>query len=448
MNTQLHDQWSSRWAFILAATGAAVGLGNVWRFPYMAGTNGGSAFVLVYLICVLVLGLPIMIAEILIGRRARQNPVDALKTLATQSNHSPHWAWLGWWGALALLLVLSFYSVVSGWSIAYLFKSLGTTFNGLNPAQIQGVWGNFLANPWRLLLWHSIFITCTITIIVRGVQNGLEKATTFMMPALYLILIFLVVYAAIEGNFAQGFHFLFDFDSSKITPSVIISAMGHAFFTLALGGGAMLAYGAYVPKRTSLPTSVAIVAGLDVLVAVLSGLAIFPLVFANHLAPNSGPGLMFETLPIAFSHITGGHIIGALFFVLLLFAAWTSSINLAEPLVVIAMQRLHFSRRKAGLCVGALAWLLGIGSLLSFNIWSHVRLLNKFTVFDVATSLPTDIILPLGGFGFAVFAGWVLQKSTTQDEVNSPIYSAWRVLVRYIAPAGILTVFISSIWPQ
>ncbi len=440
----LPEQWSSKWAFILAATGAAVGLGNVWRFPYMAGIHGGSAFVLIYLICVVVIGLPIMIAEILIGRRAKTNPVDALTTLAEESKHTRKWGLLGWWGALALLLVLSFYSVVSGWSIAYIVRSLTNSFYNLNPQQVGSMWGHFLASPWRMLLWHSIFMILTVLVIIKGVQAGLEKATKFMMPALYVILFALVIYAAIYGNFAKAFHFLFDFDSSKITGPTIIAAMGHAFFTLALGAGAMLTYGAYVPKNVNLASTVVIVAILDVLVAVLSGLAIFPIVFAYHLAPNAGPGLMYVTLPITFAHMKLGWLIGGLFFLLLLFAAWTSSINLAEPLVIIAMRKLKLKRTPAAIAVGFCAWFIGIGSILSFNVWKNVKL-HGATVFDIATNVPTDIILPIGGLGFAIFAGWVMKKSATRLELPTAIYPYWRFLVRYIAPAGILIVFISSL---
>jgi len=443
LNPLLQDQWSSKWAFILAATGAAVGLGNVWRFPYMAGTHGGSAFVIMYLIFVIIIGLPIMIAEILIGRHARQNPVNALETLAKESRHSLKWKWLGWWGALALLLVLSFYSVVSGWSIAYLIKSLSAHFSGLSPTAISTTWTAFLSSPGRLIAWHTAFMGLTISVIIRGVQQGLEQATKYMMPALYLTLISLVIYAGFEGDFKQALHFLFDFNWNKITPSIVISAMGHAFFTLALGAGAMLTYGAYVPKRVNIASAVGIVALLDILVALLSGMAIFPLVFLYHLAPNSGPGLMFVTLPIAFAHIPAGAIIGGLFFILLLFAAWTSSINLAEPMVIILMHQFKLSRNKAALLVGVSAWLIGLGSALSFNIWSHVRLFHKFTIFNIATNIPTDIILPLGGLGFALFAGWIMKEIMTRSEISQKIYPLWRFLIRYIAPTGIFIVFLS-----
>lgn len=439
----LQDQWSSKWAFILAATGAAVGLGNVWRFPYMAGTHGGSAFVLVYLVCIILIGLPVMIAEILIGRRARQNPVSAMETLAKESGHTKKWGVVGWWGAAALLLVLSFYSVVSGWSIAYLLRSASGTFSGMNASQVSNFWQHFLSSPWQLLTWHTVFICLTIGVIVRGVQEGLEKATKFMMPALYAILFLLAAYAIIEGDFRQAFHFLFDFNLEQITPSVFIAAMGHACFTLAVGAGAMLTYGAYVPKRVNITTAVCVVATLDVLVAILSGLAIFPLVFAHHLTPNMGPGLMFVTLPIAFANIPGGTLIGSLFFILLLFAAWTSSINLAEPMVVILMNRLKLSRKKSAMLVGALAWFIGIGSLLSFNVWKQVKLFHKFTIFDVATNGPTDIMLPIGALAFALFAGWAMKKKFTRPELHRKVFPTWRFLIRYVAPIGVLVIFLT-----
>lgn len=447
-NQLLQDQWSSKLGFIIATTGAAVGLGNVWRFPYMAGTHGGSAFTLLYLIFVVLIGLPIMVAEIIIGRRARQNPVDALASLAEKCGHTKKWNLIGWLGALALLLVLSFYSVVAGWSISYLMRSFSNGFYHLSPKQITVIWQNFLSHPWELLFWHSIFMALTIMVIIRGVQQGLEKATKFMMPALYLILFILVIYGAAIGNFNKAFHFLFDFDTTKITTSVFIAAMGHAFFSLALGAGAMLTYGAYVPKYVKIVSAVTLVATLDVLVAILSGLAIFPLVFGFNLAPNSGPGLMFVTLPISFSHMLGGWFIGGLFFLLLLFAAWTSSINLAEPLVIILMRKLNIKRTPAALIIGFFAWFIGIGSMLSFNLWKHIKIFGKFTLFDIATNIPTDILLPLGGLGYAIFAGWIMTKTMTKEEVNSKLYFSWLFLIRFISPAGILIVFISSIFPS
>lgn len=444
---KLKGQWSSKTAFILAATGAAVGLGNIWRFPYMAGENGGSAFVLVYLLCVLIIGIPVMFAEILIGRYTKQNPVDAMANGAKEMGHTHYWGLVGWWGALGLLLVLSFYSVVSGWAVSYLFRAGLGQFNGLNSNQVNHIWTQFLASPGHMLFWHTVFMLLTITVIIGGVTKGLERASKLMTPGLYIILIALVVYAAIEGNFSQAWHYLFHFDIQKITSSIIIAAMGHAFFTLALGAGAMLTYGAYVPKNVNIVHSCLIVTFLDVLVAFLSGMAIFPLVFAYHLPAQSGPGLMFVTLPIAFAQIPGGMIIGSLFFLLLIFAAWTSSINLAEPMVIILMRFLKISRLTSALLVGGMAWLLGIGSILSFNLWQHLIFFNHFTVFDLATNIPTDIILPIGGFCFAIFCGWVLKKYITMNELNIKFhwYFIWRFLIRYISPIGIIIILINGL---
>jgi NSS family neurotransmitter:Na+ symporter len=441
------EQWSSRWSFILATTGAAVGLGNIWRFPYMAGMNGGSAFVLVYLICVVLIALPVLVAEIIIGRRARANPVDALTTLATDNNHSKRWGILGWWGATALLMVLSFYSVVSGWSIAYFFKSISGTFDHLSADKVEATWGALQSQPLQLLSWHTLFMIATIAIVIRGVNKGIEKATNIMMPLLYIILISLVFYALKQGNTGKALHFLFDFNLHSITPSVVIAAMGHAFFSMAVGAGAMLTYGAYAPKRINVINSVLIVATLDILVAILSGLAIFPIIFAEHLAPTSGPGLMFISLPMSFAHMEGGSFVAAGFFALLFFASLTSSINLIEPLIMILMDKVKLTRKKAAIMIGIAAWSLGIVSLLSFNVWDNVKLFGQ-TPFDLISNGATDIFLPIGGLAFAVFAGWVMKKKDTESELSNArrgIYCLWRILIRYIAPIGVVLVLISPL---
>ncbi len=442
---KLTDQWSSKLAFVLAATGAAVGLGNVWRFPYMAGSNGGSAFVIIYFICVIIIALPVLIAEILIGRHARLNPVDALLKTAVESGSNRFWSLLGWWGATSLILVLSFYSVVSGWCIAYLSKDISGAFQHTQAAAVNHIWQQFISNPHQLLAWHTVFMMLTMIVIILGLRNGLEKATKIMIPALYLILIILVIYGCVLGNAHQAIHFLFSFKLQKINTSVVIAAMGHAFFSLAVGAGAMLAYGAYVPQQVHIVRTAFIIVILDVIVAIFSGLAIFPLVFAYHLSPTEGPGLMFQVLPIAFAQIPGGSLIGALFFTLLIFAAWTSSINLAEPVVMILMHRLNCKRWLAALIIGVIAWTLGIGSALSFNVWHNVKLFHYFTIFDISTSLPTDIFLPIGGLGFAIFAGWVMKKTITRYELQFSrliTYDVWRLLVRTIAPIAILVIFL------
>ncbi len=439
--------WSSKFAFIIAATGAAVGLGNIWRFPYMVGMHGGSAFVLIYLICILIMGIPVMMTEFLIGRRSQCNSVDAMVNEALRNGRSPHWGLVGWWGAFALLLTLSMYSVVSGWVLAYIFKMLGRTLQGVTPLYITNTWTSFLHDPWQLTVWHGIFMIMTLWVVSRGVKRGLELACKIMMPLLYAILIILMVYASIAGNFYQAFIFLFTPDFSKIDASVVVAAMGHAFFSLALGAGAMLVYGSYLRKNVSIATCTFIIVILDVLVAFIAGLATFPILFAHGLPAESGPGLMFISLPISFSELPYGWLIGAAFFLVLLFAAWTSSINLAEPMVDIVIEKWSINRHTASIIVGAVAWFIGLGSVLSFNVWEHVRLFNTWNIFEVATNLPIDIILPIGGLCFAIFAGFAMTRKNTEQELAIRIpalYTLWRIAIRYIAPVCIVIIFVAS----
>ncbi len=441
------EHWSSKIGFILAATGAAVGLGNIWKFPYMAGANGGSAFVLIYLISVAIIGIPLMLAEMVIGRRGQQNPINSMYTLAKEAHKSTHWDIVGWLGAVTLLLVLSFYSVVAGWSIAYMVKAWTGSFNNLDDAAINLTWQQFLGDPLQLMFWHALFMIMTMWVVERGVQSGLEKASKIMMPGLFLILIILDIYAYFNGDFATAFKFLFSFQQQKISAAVIISAMGHAFFTLAIGAGCMLVYGSYLTRDIKLGGAVLTIVILDVLVAILAGLAIFPIVFGHHLQPEGGPGLMFQVLPIAFATMQGGQIFGGLFFVLLLFAAWTSSISIAEPLVILLTERHKFQRLSASIIVGIVGWILGLASLLSFNKLQNFKIFNHWNVFTAITDLATNILLPLGGLGFAFFAGWVMTKEATYAELkfNSSLFNIWLYLVRYIAPVAIVLVIINSL---
>lgn len=441
--------WSSQLTFILALTGAAVGLGNIWKFPYMAGDNGGSAFVMIYILAVVLIGLPVMIAEIVIGRRSQMNPVDALSTLARQEKHSKHWSLLGWWGMLGLLITLSFYSVIAGWSIFYLVKSLAGALVLQSDQHLTHIWRGFLASPGEMTLYHLLFMFLTFFVVAKGVNKGLEMANIYMMPLLFVILLLLVLYAASTTGhyFGEAWHFLFDFKIQKVTGAVVINAVGHAFFTLAVGVGAMEMYGSYLSKSTSIGKSVAVTAFLDVLTAFLSGMAIFPVLFMNHIAPQEGPGLMFLALPMAFSHMWMGRWMGTLFFVLLLFAAWTSSINIAEPMVAMLCEKTRFSRVQVCWIIGIIAALLGLISVFSFNIWQHVRIFGTFDLFTAITDLSTNIFLPVGGIFYALFAGWVMKKSHTRSELafkQNWVYSVWLCLTRVIAPIGILIVFVSA----
>jgi len=445
--TPLRGQWSSRLGFILAATGAAVGVGNIWKFPYMVGANGGSAFVLVYVIAILLVGIPIMLAEIMIGRRGRHNPVDTLKILAAEAQASPRWQGLGWLCGVILIMVLSFYSVVAGWAIGYFWETSAGHFTGLNASQVSEHWHNFLGSPLQLMVWHSLFMLLTLWIVERGVHRGIELASRIMMPLLFVLLIVLDIYSATTPGFNQACHFLFSVDFHKITPSVIISALGHAFFTLAVGAGAMLAYGSYLPKHSRFYGPVITVVFLDVLVAILAGVAIFSIVFSHGLTAIGGPGLIFEALPIAFASMAGGQFLGAMFFALFLFAAWTSSISMAEPVVVLLAERYLGSRLKASVFVGVFAWLLGLGSVLSFNYWEDIKVFSHWNFFGGITDLATNILQPIGGILFAVFAGWVMQKNITAEELQLPQgwFNVWLTLIRYVAPLGIVIIFLAAL---
>jgi NSS family neurotransmitter:Na+ symporter len=442
----IHGQWGSRWAFILAATGSAVGLGNIWKFPYITGENGGGAFVLVYLLCIALIGLPLMMAEILIGRRGRQNPINSLDSLAEEEGRPRAWRFLGWCGVLAGFLILSYYSVIAGQAMAYVPRTFFGVFEGVTPDGAHSIHAALVGDPERLLAWHTLFMIITMVVVTRGVQHGLEKSVRFMMPALFAILLMLVGYAANTGEyFDQGIHFLFDADFSKLTHESILIAMGHAFFTLSLGMGAIMVYGSYLPQKTSIFKVSVTISLMDTAVALLAGLAIFPLVFANGLEPGQGPSLIFETLPIAFGHMVGGEFFGGLFFMLLVFAAWSSAISLVEPIVAWLVENWNMSRLRATVVAGSIIWVLGLLTVFSFNIGSDWLVFGK-TPFELLDYLTANIMLPLGGLLIALFAGWMMKRSSTVDELalgDGLLYKGWRILIRFISPLAILIVFAS-----
>ncbi len=443
----IHGQWSSRWAFILAATGSAVGLGNIWRFPYVTGENGGGAFVLVYLICVAAIGLPVMMAEVLIGRRGRQSPINTMRTLAEEEGANPNWQYLGWMGVLAGFAILSFYSVVAGWTLAYVFRVGTGMFQGVATEGVGSIFDQLVADPERLLAWHTIFMVMSTVVVSRGVRSGLEKAVRFLMPTLFLLLVVMVGYAMGQGVFTEGLIYLFKPDFSELSPSGVLDAMGQAFFSLSLGMGAIMIYGSYLPRQASIARTTMTIAVMDTLVAVLAGLAIFPIVFAFGLEAQGGPGLIFKILPVAFGQMPGGEFFGVLFFLLLVFAAWTSAISLLEPIVAWLVENHGMNRVKAAAYAGTLAWMLGIGSLLSLNAWSEYTVAEK-TFFGLVEYLTADIMLPLGGVLIGVFAGWRMSRQSTVDELglgDGVLYGTWRFLVRYVTPVGITLVLLNRI---
>ncbi|MDF1582685.1 MAG: sodium-dependent transporter [Methyloprofundus sp.] len=429
----IHGEWSSRFAFILAATGSAVGLGNIWKFPYITGENGGGAFVIVYLLCVAVIGIPIMIAETMMGRRGRQCPINTLETLTEEAGANKNWHYLGWLGVIAGFLILSYYSVIAGWAMAYVVKAFTGSFSGEGAAQIKNLFSDLQASPGQQIFWHTIFMIATMSVVARGVQGGLEKAVRFLMPGLFVLLMLLVAYAMTTGAYMQGLEFLFKPDFSEMTGDSVLTAMGHAFFTLSLGMGAIMVYGSYLPKDISIAKTSIVIACADTLVALLAGIAIFPIVFAYGLEASAGPGLIFQTLPIAFGNMTGGWLFGVLFFVLLVFAAISSAISLIEPAVAWVVENYDADRKKASIYMGLATWFLGLGTVFSESFFEKIDYLTA------------NLMLPLGGLFIALFAGRVMLQKHTQAELaldHETEYVVWRFLVSYIAPAAVFLVFL------
>ncbi len=448
--TSIHGQWTNRTVFILAATGSAVGLGNIWKFPYITGENGGGTFVLVYLLCIALIGLPIMMAEIMLGRRGKQSPINTMMTLAKDENRNPSWVWLGWMGVLAGFLILSYYSVIAGWAMSYVFRTAGGMFLGVTADGVNSIFTDLVSDPERLLAWHTLFMVITMTVVARGVKNGIEKAVTYLMPVLFALLIIIVIYSMTTGYFMDGVRFLFT--PGSIDGKGVLIAMGHAFFTLSLGMGAIMVYGSYLSNQHSIVQASMLIALADTVVALLAGLAIFPIVFANGLEPGAGPGLIFQTLPIAFGHMQGGTLVGVVFFSLLVFAAWTSAISLIEPAVAYLVENKGVNRIYASVWIGFLTWFVGLGTVFSFNLWKDKTLSIPYisedmTFFDTLDYLTANIMLPLGGLFIAIFAAWVMHEKSTRAELATHplIYNSWRVLVRYITPVAVIVVFLNAI---
>ncbi|WP_293266172.1 sodium-dependent transporter [Neptunomonas sp.] len=440
-------QWSSRMAFILAAAGSAVGLGNIWKFPYITGENGGGAFVLVYLACILLIGIPVMMAEIMIGRRAQKNPAEAMETLAREAKANPIWRSVGWMGVICGFLILSFYTVIAGWAVSYIFTAGSGAFVDITPDQAGAMFGGMLADPIRLLSWSTLVVIVTMYIVGRGVNAGLEKAVNFLMPGLLVLILIMVGYAMSTGHFIEGVEFLFAPDFSKLTTESVLVALGHAFFTLSLASGAIMTYGSYLPKNTSIVKTSMAVAVVDTAVALLAGMAIFPIVFAYGLEPGAGPGLIFVTLPIAFGQMPFGTMFGSLFFIMLSIAAITSAISLIEPAVSWLTEKRQFSRLKACITSGLSLWLLGIGTVLSFNVWENSKLFGK-TFFDLIDFLTANLMMPLGGLCIAIFAAWVIKPKVAEEELGlgaGLLFKMWQFAMRYLTPIGIVIVFLNAL---
>lgn len=450
---QASNLWTSKMAFVLAAAGSAVGLGNIWKFPYITGENGGGAFVLVYLACIFLIGVPVLIAEIMIGRRGGQSPVATMRTLTRTEGTSKGWRIIGWNGVVASFLVLSFYAVIGGWALVYIGKAAIGAFVGADAEAIGGQFNNLLANPWELLFWHTVFMGIVVFIVGRGIRSGLEKAVNMLMPLLFLLLIVMVFYAMSSGSFGRAVSFMFSPDFSRLTTEGVLVALGHAAFTLSIGIGVLMAYGSYLPKNINIAKTAMTIAVLDTSVALLAGLAIFPLVFANGLEAGAGPGLIFVTLPLAFGQMGGGIVFGAIFFALLLVAAITSAISMLEPVVEWLEEHKGASRVKSAVGGGFAVWVIGIGTVLSFNLWSDFHPLGFIgffegkTVFDLLDFLVSNVMMPLGGLAIALFAGWAIRREGLAEDIGlkGGAFKAFMVVLKFVTPAGIAIVFLYNL---
>lgn len=444
----VHGEWSSGLIFILAATGSAVGLGNLWRFPYLVGENGGSAFIILYLACILLVGLPIMIAEVTIGRKGRRSPINSLRLVARDEGISEGWSLVGWMGVAAGFLILSFYSVVGGWALFYTFEALKGGFAGISSDAAGELFDGLVASPGGVLLWHTLFMVIIFVIVAAGVKKGLQRAVTLLMPLLFLLLVGLVIYGVTTEGFGEAISFLATPNFEAIDGNVFLKALGQAFFTLSLGMGAIMVYGAYLPQENSIPVSTGWIVGMDTLTALLAGLAIFPIVFTVGMEPGEGPGLVFVTLPIVFGEIPFGLLLGIVFFILVTVAALTSGMSLLEPSVAYLTESTGGSRVKSAAIVSVLIWLLGAACGLSLNAWSGVTILPEMSIFDSVEYVSSNILLPLGGLFMAFFVGWKMRTHTVAAELDTHhhhnLFLLWLYVARFVAPAAVLFIFLNA----
>ena len=446
------EHWGNKLGFILAAAGSAVGLGNIWKFPYIAGENGGAAFIFIYLICIALIGLPVLIAEILLGRNSQLGPISTFRQLA--SKHKPLWIMVGGLFFVTGFIILSYYNVIAGWSAGYIFEAVTGKIMAFTCSADAGThFETLVCNPVWIMSWQLVFVLMGGLVVYFGVRNGIEKIAKLLMPIFFLILIFLVIWGiSLEGS-EKGLSFLFKPDWSTINFKTILVALGHAFFTLSVGMGVLLTYGSYLNKNDNMFFSGIMIALVDTLIALLAGLAIFTSVFAMGFDPAKGPGLVFNVLPAVFSQMPGGNIFAALFFILLSIAALTSTISILEMLVSTLMDEFKMKRHNAVILLSLTIFILGIPSALSFGEFNYFRIFG-LTWFDALDYLSANILLPLGGMLIAIFIGWYLSKKEIMGELfhgvrdtrfNRNTSKVWFLLVKFLAPILILLVFLSSI---
>ena len=447
MATEKRANFGSKLGVILASAGSAVGLGNIWRFPYETGENGGAAFIIIYLGCVLLMGIPIMVAEFLIGRRSRSNTAGAYQRLAPGTP----WKWVGRMGVLAGFLILSYYTVVAGWTLEFIYEAATNSFAGKSAEGFIASFDSFVANPWRPLIWLIVFMLMTHYIIVKGVEKGIEKSAKIMMPALFILLIILAICSISLPGSSAGINFLFKPDFSQVNSKAFLSAMGQAFFSLSLGMGCLCTYASYFKNDTPLPKVALNVATIDTLVAILAGIIIFPAAFSVGIKPDAGPSLLFITLPNVFQQAFGSIPLLAIslsimFYVLLAVAALTSTISLHEVVTAYLHEEFKMTRKKAACIVTTSCIVLGVFCSLSLGVGKEYTLFGM-TLFDLFDYVTAKLMMPIGGFLIAIFTGWYLDKKIVWEEITNQgklkpiVFKTLVFLLKYFSPIAILLIF-------
>ena len=452
-------QWTGRLGFILAATGSAIGLGNLWKFPYITYENNGGAFVLVYLAAIALVGVPIMLAEIVLGRRSQKNPVGAFRVLAKDKIGGRWWMGVGFLGVMTGFVILSYYSVVAGWTIRYILMAVSGQLGELahHPAALQSFFGDFLSDPAQQILFHTLFMGATVGIVFFGVGRGIERAAKFLMPVLLSILVMLVIYSFWTPGFAQAMRFLFRPNFSDLTTGSVLEALGHSFFTLSLGMGAMLTYGSYMRKRDSIPRAALTICALDTMIAIMACIIMFSIIFSFDFEVTKSSTILFTTLPVVFFQLPGGAAVSALFYILVAFAALTSTISLLEVVSSFAIDELGWRRQRATLTMGASVLVFGVLSAVSLGgneTLSNINFIGRPStagVFGTLDYLASNWFLPVGGLLIALFTGWVLNQNDAREELeegNGPLgwrFTLWRFLIRIAAPAAVGAIIVSVI---
>jgi NSS family neurotransmitter:Na+ symporter len=434
--------WSSNMGFTLACVGAAVGLGNIWKFPYMTGTQGGGAFVFVYLITIFAIAIPVAAAELLVGRKGQSDAVSSVRDIAVENNHPAGFGIIGGIGVFGSFILLTFYAVIAGWVSSYVWRALSGQIGGLDATGAGIMFTDLLASPNEMIMHQLAFLVFLGLILIRKLSVGLERANLILMPSLVIMLLFIAVYGSIAGDIKASLAYMFTPDFSKITPEVIQSAVGQGFFSVGVGAAMLMTYGAYLDKSINLGRAAITIALADTAIAILAGIGIFAIVFGQSLDPTAGPGLIFTTLPLAFGQMPFGGPLALIFFMLVYFAALTSGLSLAEVMFRWAENRFGWSRKRAIYVMLGATFLVGLTTVFSFNIWSDVKLAGR-TLFDLKDYLVTAYIMPIGGLGVVLFAAWVMPVETLKQAFggDGPLFSAWLFAGRFLAPLGILWIF-------